>query len=229
MKILRVLRFFVGTPLIYLLPSLLGWGLKDIAGYFASAPRLTYGILVGLLGFGVTIQGLIAPEGIRGGAGEKEKRVTRQTVVKIVIILVMYGGLIFLPFADRRELAVWSEAETLRWAGLASVAMGFGLVLWSGIALGRFYSADVTLQPQHRLITTGLYSVLRHPRYLGVLLLTLGLALLYRSWVGLAALLPVLGVVLFRIHDEERLLHRTFAAEWEAYCKRSWRLLPLIY
>lgn len=229
MKILHALRFFIGTPLIYLLPSLLGWGLKDLAGYFASAPRLTYGILVGLLGLGVTIQGLIAPEGIRGGVGEKEKRIARQTVVKIIIILVMYGGLIFLPFADRRGLAVWSEAEAPRWAGLALVAMGFGLVLWSGIALGRFYSADVTLQPQHCLITTGLYSVLRHPRYLGVLLLTLGLALLYRSWVGLAALLPVLGVVLFRIHDEERLLHRTFAAEWEAYCQRSWRLLPFIY
>jgi len=40
--------------------------------------------------------------------------VTRQTVVKIAIIVVMYGGLTFLPFADRRDLAVWSGGETLR-------------------------------------------------------------------------------------------------------------------
>lgn len=229
MKALRALRFFVGTPLIYLLPSLLGWGLGDVAGYFANPPRLAYAILVGLLGLGVAMQGLVAPEGIRGGSGEKGKRVARQTVVKIVIILAMYVGLIFLPFADRRGLAVWSGAEALRWVGLLLTAMGFGLVLWSGIALGRFYSGDVTLQPNHQLITTGLYGMLRHPRYLGVLLLTLGLALLYRSWIGIAALLPVLGVVLFRIHDEEQLLHRTFGAEWETYCRRSWRLLPLIF
>lgn len=229
MKILHALRFFIGTPLIYLLPSLLGWGLDDVSGYFAAAPRFAYGVLVGLLGLGVAFQGLIAPEGIRGSAGEKEKRVARQTVVKIVIILVMYAGLIFLPFADRRGLAVWTGADMVRWVGLLFTGLGFGLVLWSGIALGRFYSADVTLQSDHHLITTGLYGVLRHPRYLGVLLITLGLALLYRSWIGVAALLPVLGVVLFRIHDEERLLHRTFAAEWEAYCQRSWCLLPFIY
>ena len=229
MKILRALRFFVGTPLIYLLPSLLGWGLKDLAGYFASAPRLTYGILVGVLGLGVTIQGLIAPEGIRGGAGGKEKRVARQTVVKVVIILVMYAGLTLLPFADRRELAVWSGREGIRWLGVSLTALGFGLVLWSGIALGRFYSADVTLQNDHRLITAGLYGVLRHPRYLGVLLTTLGLALLYRSWIGLLAFAPMLGVILFRIHDEEALLWQTFGAEWEAYCRRSWRLLPYLY
>ena len=154
---------------------------------------------------------------------------TRQTLVKFVVILAMYGGLFFLPFADRRDLGVWVGGEVLRWMGLLGVGLGLGLVLWSGIALGRFYSPDVTLQKDHRLITTGLYGVLRHPRYLGVLLATPGLALLFRSWVGLAAFIPVLGIILFRIHDEEALLHQTFGMEWETYCQRSWRLLPYIY
>ena len=200
MKYLRAVRFLFGTLVIYLVPVLLGWGLGDLPGFFASAPRAGYAGLTVLLGLGVVYHALISSGQIHGGKDEaRGQRVARQTVVKMVIILVMYGGLMFLPFVDRRNLAVWSGGEPLRWVGLLGVGLGLGLVLWSGIALGRFYSADVTLQKDHRLITTGLYGVLRHPRYLGVLLTTLGMALLFRSWVGLLALIPVLGIVLFRI------------------------------
>lgn len=229
MKYLRASRFLFSTLVIYLLPVLLGWGLGDLPGYFASAPRTGYAFLTVLLGLGVVYQILTVPGGIRGGKGEAGQRVMRQAVVKVVVILAMYGGLFLLPFADRRDLAVWSGGEAWRWVGLLGVAMGLGLVLWSGIALGRFYSPDVTLQKDHRLITIGLYGVLRHPRYLGVLLMTLGMALLFRSWVGLLLFIPMLGVILFRIRDEEALLLRTFGAEWETYCQHSWRLLPYIY
>ena len=172
---------------------------------------------------------MIAPDGIQGDGGEVGKRVARQTLVKIALVLMMYVGLIFLPFADRRALVVWSGGAGLRWLGVTLTAAGFGLALWSGITLGRFYSPDVTLQHEHRLITTGLHGVLRHPRYLGVLLITLGLALLYRSWVGLGPFPVLLGALLFRIHDKEALLQRTFGAEGEAYCRCSWRLLPYVY
>ncbi|MGC9393502.1 MAG: methyltransferase family protein [Anaerolineae bacterium] len=229
MKYLRALRFLFGTLIIYLVPVLLGWGLGDLLGFFASAPRAGYAGLTLLLGLGVVYHAIISSGQIHGGKDESGQRVTRQTIVKVVVILAMYGGLFFLPFADRRDLAVWSGGEVLRWVGLLGVGLGLGLVLWSGIALGRFYSPDVTLQKDHRLITTGLYGVLRHPRYLGVLLATPGLALLFRSWVGLVAFIPVLGIVLFRIHDEEALLHQTFGVAWETYCQRSWRLLPYIY
>ncbi len=202
-KYLTASRFLIGTLVIYLVPVLLGWGLGDLPGFFAGAPRAGYAVVVLALRLGGLYQALTTPEGIHGGKEETGQRVARQTVVKIVIILAMYAGLVLLPFANRRNLGVWSSGEALRWVGLLSVASGFGLVLWSGIALGRFYSADVTLQKDHRLITTGLYGVLRHPRYLGVLLTIGGMALLFRSWVGLLAFIPMLGVILFRIHDEE--------------------------
>lgn len=229
MKYLLALRFAVDTQLIYLFPVLLGWGLGNLPGFFANAPRAAYVLVTLLLGLGVGIQTIVAPEGIHGGKGEAGKLVRRQSVVKIVIILAMYAALFLMPFADRRDLAVWAGGEALRWVGVLCVGLGFGLVFWSGIALGRFYSADVTLQKDHRLITTGLYGVLRHPRYMGILLIAPGLALLFRSWVGLLAFVPILGIILFRIRDEEALLHHTFGSEWETYCRRSWRLLPYIY
>jgi protein-S-isoprenylcysteine O-methyltransferase Ste14 len=141
----------------------------------------------------------------------------------------MYAALVFLPFADRRNIGVMDVTEALRWAGLVAAGLGFALIFWSGIALGRFYSADVTIQQDHRLITTGLYRYIRHPRYLGTLLVAIGLSFLFRSWIGLAVSVLFLGVLLFRINDEETLMQAEFGSDWEAYRQRSWRMIPYLY
>jgi protein-S-isoprenylcysteine O-methyltransferase Ste14 len=52
---------------------------------------------------------------------------------------------------------------------------------------------------------------------------------LFRSWIGLAGSTMFLGVIEFRIKDEEALMHQEFGQEWEAYCKQSWRLMPYLY
>ena len=93
----------------------------------------------------------------------------------------------------------------------------------------RLYSPEVTIQQNHQLITHGPYRHIRHPRYLGVLLLTLGLPLTFRSWVGVLMCPAVVAVILLRIRDEETLMQREFGQEWEAYCERSWLLIPWVY
>jgi protein-S-isoprenylcysteine O-methyltransferase Ste14 len=228
-KYLRAAQFFVGTLAIYLVPPLLGWGLDDLQSYFLLYPRLGYAALVVFLGLVAGYQAIDAPEGIRGGRGDESKLVRRQSIVKVVVILLMYGALIFLPFADRRNMGVMFEDQAARWLGLIFAGLGFALIFWSGIALGKLYSADVTIQKNHCLITTGPYRYIRHPRYLGALLVAIGLSALFRSWIGLAASIPFLGVLLFRIKDEEALLHREFGQEWETYCKRSWRFIPYLF
>jgi protein-S-isoprenylcysteine O-methyltransferase Ste14 len=69
----------------------------------------------------------------------------------------------------------------------------------------------------------------RHPRYLGVILLMLGIALVFRSWWALLLVLALSLVLLWRIQDEEKLLQEEFGSFWEAYAKKSWRLVPLVY
>lgn len=228
-KYLRAIQFSVGTPLIYLAPPLLGWGLDDLAGFFSLSPRLGYAVLVVLLGMVAGYQAMDRLEGLKGGKGKADKLVRRQSIVKVVIICLMYVFLAVVPFADRRGLGVMFEGEALRWAGLVLAGAGFALIFRSGFALGRFYSADVTVQKNHRLITTGLYRYLRHPRYLGGILFAIGFSALFRSWVGLAGSAIFVGVILFRIKDEEALMHHEFGQEWETYCKQSWRLMPYLY
>jgi protein-S-isoprenylcysteine O-methyltransferase Ste14 len=226
---LRAVQFFIDTPLIYLAPPLLGWGLDDLAGFFSLSPRLGYAVLVVLLGLVAGYQAMDGLEGLKGGKGKVDKLVRRQSIVKVAIIFLMYVFLAVVPFADRRGLGVMFEGVALRWPGLVLAGTGFALIFWSGFALGRFYSADVTVQKDHRLITTGLYQHIRHPRYLGGILFAAGFSVLFRSWIGLVGSALFVGVILFRIKDEEALMRNEFGQEWQAYCQQSWRLMPYLY
>jgi len=134
-----------------------------------------------------------------------------------------------LSYADRRGLGVLPAGLAGRWIGVFLVALGYGLVFWSGWALGRMYSAEVTIQKDHHLITSGPYGLIRHPQYLGLMLLALGAALLFRSWIGLALSVPFIALLLWRIGDEEMVMHKEFGLAWEAYCRRSRRLIPFVY
>lgn len=191
--------------------------------------RFGYALVVLVLGVAVAWQTLTSPEGIRGGRGREEKRIARQSVVRITIILLLYIALLFLPFADRRGIGRLASSPVVRWTGVVLFGAGIGLVFWSGVALGKLYSGDVTLQKDHRLVTDGPYRQIRHPRYTGGILLGFGLALIFNSWIGLVVSTIFIGIVLFRIRDEEVLMQEEFGRGWEEYCKRTRRLIPFIY
>jgi protein-S-isoprenylcysteine O-methyltransferase Ste14 len=229
MKTLRSLGFLVTTMLMYLGIPLLGWGLGDVRGFFSTGPRLAYALVVLLTGLAVGWQAARSSEGIRGGPGREEKRVSRQSVIRVTVIALLYIALLFLPFADRRGIGTLATSPAVRWIGVVLFGVGIGLVVWSGVALGRLYSGDVTLQEDHHLVTDGPYRYVRHPRYTGAILLAFGLALTFRSWIGLVGSAAFIGIILFRIKDEEALMRKAFDQEWEAYCERTRRLVPFIY
>ncbi len=219
-----VLHFFF-TLIVYLGLPLLGWGLGDVRGFFIDPARLGLALFVLLSAIAAAWQGMVIPE----GQDRKEKKVVRQTVYLAVIQLLGAALLVLLGFSDRHAWAVLPESPGLRFLGLALAVLGGGIMFWSVLNLGRQYSAEVTIQKDHRLITTGLYAAIRHPRYLGLLLLVAGSALVYRAWIGLAADLVLLATLLWRISDEEKLLRGEFGADWEAYCRHTKRLLPWIW
>jgi len=229
LRVLRAIAAALSTLLVYLGLSLFGWGLGDLRGYFALGPRVAYALLVGVFAIAVAIQAHGSLAGIRGRRGDATKRVGRQTLFTMALVLAMYAALVLLPHADRREVATLPVGLPLRWLGACLVGCGLALVYWSGVALGDMYSKEVTIQADHRLVTTGLYQYIRHPRYMGVLLMALGLSLIYRSWPGLAACGLLVPFLLLRIRDEEGVLRAQFGEAWEAYVERSWRLVPRVF
>jgi protein-S-isoprenylcysteine O-methyltransferase Ste14 len=230
MKIVRGVGSFFYTLLIYVGLPLLGWGLDDLPGFF-SFPQLV-GYSVSIAAFGLLAGYLIQRPGGMGntlGKGQEDKFVARQRIVRILVTGMLFGALVFVPFADRRGIGVMAGDPVMRWIGLALAILGMGMIFWSGFALGRLYSPEVTLQEDHHLVTDGPYHYIRHPRYLGGMLQGIGLSLLFRSWIGLALTLVFLVIVLFRIKDEEALMSKEFGEEWKIYCQKSWQLIPLIF
>jgi len=229
MKITRSIVSFLYTQAIYMGLPLLGWGFDNLPGFFAYPQLMGYAISIA--GFGLLAGYAIQRPGGLGnpGKGQENKFVPRQRVVHILVTGMLFFALVFVPFADRQGIGVMVEDPVTRWIGLALATLGMGLIFWSGMALGRLYSPEVTLQEGHRLITVGPYGYIRHPRYLGGMLQGVGLSLLFRSWIGLTLTLVFMIIISFRIKDEEAMMSREFGSEWEAYCKKSKRWVPFIY
>jgi protein-S-isoprenylcysteine O-methyltransferase Ste14 len=228
-KILRSVYVFVFALAVYLGLSLLGWGLNDLESFFADATRSTYSTTVFLFALLFGVQAFHSLEGIQDGKGQAGKKVKRQTIIGGILVGILFLGLFLIPFTSRRAIGVFQPFLPLSWLGVLLSALGYGLIFWSSLALGRQYSAEVTIQEDHRLITSGPYRLIRHPRYLGILCVCLGVSFVFHTWIGLAIFPPVLGLVLSRIHDEEQLMLEEFGDRWTAYRKKSWQLIPYVF
>jgi protein-S-isoprenylcysteine O-methyltransferase Ste14 len=95
--------------------------------------------------------------------------------------------------------------------------------------LGRRFSGLVAIQPGHALVTQGIYRVVRHPSYLGLLISVAGWALAFRSSAGLLLTVLLIAPLIARINAEERMLFSQFGAPYDAYRARTARLIPGLY
>jgi protein-S-isoprenylcysteine O-methyltransferase len=130
---------------------------------------------------------------------------------------------------------VWLHPYTplpivVRVAGLPLYIGGLALRQWSIAVLGRFFTIDVAIHGEQRLIEDGPYRLLRHPSYTGFAMILLGLGLMVGKplAVALALLAPLPGLIR-RIQVEEMALRQAFGAAFDAYAKRTWRLIPGLF
>jgi protein-S-isoprenylcysteine O-methyltransferase Ste14 len=214
----RLALFTVAATLVYLGLAIHGWG--GFAGFFSHPALTALAILLILL----TAAALFSQGNL--SRGEREDRANRWVIVAFGVIGILAA---YLPaYTDRKDF--WTlDGDTVRWLGVVLFAVGGALRLWPVFVLGRRFSGLVAIQPGHTLATSGVYSVIRHPSYLGLLVNSLGWAIAFRSGVGVLLTVLLIPPLLARIHAEERLLQTQFGAEYDAYRGRTWRLIPGLY
>jgi protein-S-isoprenylcysteine O-methyltransferase Ste14 len=100
---------------------------------------------------------------------------------------------------------------------------------WPVFVLGHRFSGLVAIQPEHSLVTSGVYSVIRHPSYLGLLINSLGWALAFRSVIGVLLTAFTIPPLLARMRSEETLLKSHFGDEYDIYRAHTRRLIPWLY
>lgn len=210
--------FAVVSVLVYLGLAIAGFG--GFAAFFAQ-PALVTLVVVTLL---LTAAAMFTEGNI--SKGEREDRANRWVLPAFGVLGLLSA---YLPaYTDARD--IWTmDGETLRWIGVALFTVGGVLRLWPVFVLGRRFSGLVAIQPGHTLVTDGIYKVIRHPSYLGLLAGSFGWALAFRSGLGLVLAALMIVPTIGRIRSEEALLREQFGAEYDAFCARTSRLIPGIY
>ena len=120
----------------------------------------------------------------------------------------------YLPaYTDR--VGYWTvDGNTIRWVGVVLFGVGGALRIWPVFVLGNRFSGLVAIQPGHTLVTNGIYGVIRHPSYLGLLMNSLGWAFAFRSLVGVLLAVLIVPPLVARISAEERLLSSQFSSSY---------------
>src|SRR5271154_2102850 len=214
----RLAVFTVLSIAAYLGLAIVGAG--GPSRFFSYPPLTAVSVVTIALGFvGLFSEGHI-------GSGVREDRSNRWVIAALGVLGILDA---YLPaYTDRVDFLTFG-GEATRWLGFILYTVGGVLRLAPVFVLGRRFSGLVAIQPEHRLATSGLYGIIRHPSYLGLFVLALGWGLTFRSGMGVVIAVLMLVVVLARIKAEERLLSETFSAEYDAYRARTWRLVPYVY
>jgi len=147
--------------------------------------------------------------------------------IAIGILSVALLAMLVVPGLDRRFH--WSNVPA--WLTiLADLALIAGFVIFFYVMKeNSFAAATVRVESGQKVISTGLYGVVRHPMYMGTLPLMVALPLALGSYRTLLLVIPVLAALVWRLLDEERVLRRGLPGYTE-YCARvRWRLLPGIW
>jgi protein-S-isoprenylcysteine O-methyltransferase Ste14 len=152
----------------------------------------------------------------------------RERLWRVAFFVMIYIGLILsLAYFAKGTLEINLMLTLL---GLLLSALGVALRYFSIRSLGKFFTYELRIDPEQRVIEEGPYRYIRHPGYAGILCLLAGLPMIFQNWYGFLWLGLVCGsFMVVRIPHEERMLIEAFGDEYRQYIKRTKRLIPFLY
>ena len=215
---LKMASFTLVGTLAYLGLAVLGWG--GLSAFFSHPALIALTVITFLLSGAALFSGGNLSPGIR------EDRSNRWVIGAFALIGLLAG---YLPaYTDR--IGFWTlDGDAIRWLGVVLFAVGGALRIWPVFVLGYRFSGLVAIQSGHSLVTSGVYGVIRHPSYLGLLVNSLGWALAFRSVIGILLTAFTIPPLLARIRAEETLLKSQFGDQYEIYRSNTSRLIPWFY
>jgi protein-S-isoprenylcysteine O-methyltransferase Ste14 len=214
------------TRIIAVIVSLIVYGGLAILGWGGFGPFFSHPALVGLVVVLLVLTGVSLFAGGNLSRGVREAKENRWVLALFTIVGLASA---YLPaYCDSKELWIFG-GNAVRWVGVALFGLGGALRIWPVFVLGNRFSGLVAIQPGHTLATSGPYRRVRNPSYLGLLIMSLGWALAFRSLLGVLLVLLLIPPLVARMHAEERLLGSEFGEEYDAYRGRTSRLIPGVY
>jgi protein-S-isoprenylcysteine O-methyltransferase Ste14 len=158
------------------------------------------------------------------GPGAEQERI--QNIIQALAGLAFIA--IFIVSALDHRFG-WSTVPAYVTAlGDVLVIFGFYLVFLV-FKENTFASGTIEVVAEQRVISTGPYALVRHPMYIGALVMLVGVPLALGSWWGLLAIIPMIIVLILRLLDEEKFLAKNLAGYSDYQSKVRYHLFPLIW
>jgi len=155
----------------------------------------------------------------------REKEEKQKTIIKLAYIFFFIGFII--PGLDYRYH--WSDVPVLLVIAANVIVLSGYIFVFFVLRENSYASRIIEVEKGQKVITTGPYAIVRHPMYLGVLLMYLFTPLALGSYWALMFFLPLLPLIVFRLLNEEEVLLRELIG-YEEYCgKTRYRLFPFIW
>ncbi len=159
-----------------------------------------------------------------GPAAEKEKS---QKIIQF-ITSIGFLALLVIPALDYKYQWLPQIPFALVLLGDLLVALGF-YIIFIVFKENTFTSATIEIHKDQKVISTGLYAYVRHPMYMGALIMLIGIVLALGSWWGFLVLAFTMPALIWRIFDEEALLLKKLKGYPEYTKKVKHRLIPYIW
>lgn len=133
-------------------------------------------------------------------------------------------------YISARQIGWPVVSPLFRQIGIAVFAIGY-IIRWTAVyQLGKMFTVDVAIAGDHRLKNDGLYNLVRHPSYLGLMLIIVGVSMFMSNLLScIVIVIPIFIVTNYRIAVEEKALTAEFGSVYEDYKKRVKKIVPGIY
>jgi protein-S-isoprenylcysteine O-methyltransferase Ste14 len=128
----------------------------------------------------------------------------------------------------------WAGITVAPWpvfvSGLALIVFGIAIRQWAVFVLGKFFTVQVRVQPDQRVVESGPYRWVRHPSYTGIIASFVGIGVGLGNWLSLLVLIvvPTIGLVI-RIRVEEQALTDVLGEPYERFVATRARLIPGVW
>ena len=146
--------------------------------------------------------------------------------------LVFIGSIIFLISLFATGVSYYFDflilSEYRYITSLILLILGL-LVYFSVINVNKYASSSINNNVEHQIVTTGIYSLIRHPLYLGSSLLYLSFGLALGSICGLISMVLLIPILILRVKNEEKVLINSSKEYSEYMNKVKYRIIPFIY
>lgn len=153
-------------------------------------------------------------------------------ITKLAATLSLIGFIAMIVYLLNPKWLAWASLSLplwARWTGVGIALVGFALLQWAQVTLGRSWSDTPRMLKEQALITSGPYQFIRHPIYTAFILILGSTLFVSANWlIGLTwAGMTVLDIA-SRISFEESLMVEYFGDQYREYMKKTGRLLPKV-